>query len=108
MTRPGIEPATSRSQSGHLTMSLILMPNKVGDKMLPCGTPCSYSNMSDNVLPFRTLNVQSDKKKNLTKRGNRPKDLIYVNLSWCHIVVSGFFKVKKYSYDMFVFNSHHE
>ena len=32
------------------------MPNKVGDKMLPCGTPCSCLNMSDNVLPFRTLN----------------------------------------------------
>ena len=29
------------------------MPNKVGDKMLPCGTPCSCLNMSDNVLPIR-------------------------------------------------------
>ena len=38
------------------------MPNKVGDKMLPCGTPCSCLNMSDNVLPIRTLNVRSDKK----------------------------------------------
>ena len=38
------------------------MPNKVGDKMLPCGTPCSSLNMSDNVLPIRTLNVRSDKK----------------------------------------------
>ena len=46
----------------HLTMSLILMPNKVGDKMLPCGTHCSCLNMSDNVLPIRTLNVRSDKK----------------------------------------------
>ena len=35
------------------------MPNKVGDKMLPCGTPCSCLNMSDNVLPIRTLNVRS-------------------------------------------------
>ena len=39
----------------HLTMCLISMPNKVGDKMLPCGTPCSCSDMSDNVLPVRTL-----------------------------------------------------
>ena len=38
------------------------MPNKVGDKMLPCGTPCL--NISDNVLPIRTLNVRSDKKLN--------------------------------------------
>ena len=38
------------------------MPNKVGDKMLPCGTPCSCLNMSYNV-PIRTLNVRSDKKK---------------------------------------------
>ena len=34
----------------HLTISLILMPNKVGDKMLPCGTPCSCLNMSDNGM----------------------------------------------------------
>ena len=40
----------------HLTLSLTLLPNKVGDTMLPCGTPCSCSNMSDNVLPMRTLN----------------------------------------------------
>ena len=40
----------------HLTMSLILMPNKVGDKMLPC----SCLNMSVNVLPTGTLNVRSD------------------------------------------------
>ena len=36
--------STKREQSmsfTHLTMSLILMPNKVGDKMFPCGTPCS-------------------------------------------------------------------
>ena len=46
----------------HFTMSLILMPNKVGDKMLPCGTPCSCSNMSENVLPIRTINVRPDKK----------------------------------------------
>ena len=45
-----------------LTMSLILMPNKVGDKMFPCGTLCSCSNMSDNVLPIRTLNDRFDKK----------------------------------------------
>ena len=43
-------------------MSLILMPNKVGDKMLPCGTSCFCLNMSDNALPIRTLNVRSDKK----------------------------------------------
>ena len=46
----------------HLTVSLILMPNKVGGKMLPCGTHCSCLNVSDNVLPIRTLNVRSDKK----------------------------------------------
>ena len=59
--------STKREQSmsfTHLTMLLILMPNKVGDKMLPCGTPCSCSNMSDNVLPSRTLNDRFDKKKN--------------------------------------------
>ena len=57
--------STKREQSmsfTHLTMSLFLMPNKVGDKMLPCGTPCSCLNRSNNVLPIRTLNVQSDKK----------------------------------------------
>ena len=57
--------STKREQSlsfTHITMSLILMPNKVGYKMFPCGTPCSCSNMSDNVLPIRTLNVRSDKK----------------------------------------------
>ena len=57
--------STKREQSmtfTHLTMSLILLPNKVGDKMLPCGTPCSCLNMSDNVLSIPTLNVRSDKK----------------------------------------------
>ena len=56
--------STKREQSRsftHLTISLILTPNKVGDKMLPCGTPCSCLNMSYKVLPTRTLNVRSDK-----------------------------------------------
>ena len=55
-----IPKSTKREQSmsfTHLTMSLTLIPNKVGDKMLPCGTPCSCLNMSDNVLPIRTFIV---------------------------------------------------
>ena len=39
----------------HLTMLLILILNRVGDKRLPCGTPCSCSKVSDNVEPIRTL-----------------------------------------------------
>ena len=50
----------------------ILMPNKISDKMLLCGTPCSCLNMSNNVLPIRTLNVRSDKSFRI-KSGNRPK-----------------------------------
>ena len=49
------KPSTKREQSmsfTHLTMSLILMPNKVDDKMLPCGTPCSCFNMSDIYYLF--------------------------------------------------------
>ena len=33
----------------HLTMLLILILNRVGDMMFPCGTPCSCSKVSDNV-----------------------------------------------------------
>ena len=57
--------STKREQSMSFTyiiMSLILMPNMVGDKMLLCGTPCSCSNISDNVLPIRTLNDRFDTK----------------------------------------------
>ena len=46
----------------HLTMLLILILNRVGDRMLPCGTPCSCSKISDNVEPIRTLKDLSDKK----------------------------------------------
>ena len=31
------------------------MPNKVGDKMLPCGTPCSCLNMSDLFVCVEVL-----------------------------------------------------
>ena len=43
-------------------MLLILILNRVGDRMLPCGTPCSYLKVSDNVEPIRTLKDLSDKK----------------------------------------------
>ena len=55
----------------HLTMLLILILNRVGDKILPCGTPCSCSKVSDNVEPIRTLKDLSDKKFDI-KFGNRP------------------------------------
>ena len=55
----------------HLTMLLILILNRVGDRMLPCGTPCSCSKVSDNVEPIRTLKDLSDKKFDI-KLGNRP------------------------------------
>ena len=41
-------------------MLLILILNKVGDKILPCGTPCSCSKVSDNVEPIRTLDGWMD------------------------------------------------
>ena len=37
--------------------------------MLPCGTPCSCSKVSDNVEPIRTLKDLSDKKFDI-KFGN--------------------------------------
>ena len=43
-------------------MLLILILNRVGDNILPCGTPCSCSKVSDNVEPIRTLKDLSDKK----------------------------------------------
>ena len=39
--------------------------------MLPCGTPCSCSKVSDNVEPIRTLKDLSDKKFDI-KFGKRP------------------------------------
>ena len=35
-------------------MLLILKLNKGGDKILPCGTPCSCLKVSDNVQPCGT------------------------------------------------------
>ena len=52
-------------------MLLILILNRVGDMMLPCGTPCSCSKVSDNVEPIRALKDLSDKKFYI-KFGNRP------------------------------------
>ena len=39
--------------------------------ILPCGTPCSCSKVSDNVEPIHTLKDLSDKKFDI-KFGNRP------------------------------------
>ena len=55
--------------STHLTMLLSLILNKVVDRILPCGTPCSCSKVSDNVEPIRTLKDLSDKKFDI-KFGN--------------------------------------
>ena len=52
-------------------MLLILILNRVGERILPCGTPCYCSKVSDNVEPIRTLKDLSDKKFNI-KFGNRP------------------------------------
>ena len=38
-----------------LRILLILILNRVGDKILPCGPPCSCSEVSDNAEPIRTL-----------------------------------------------------
>ena len=43
----------------------------MGDKMLPCGTPCSCSNVSYRVFPTRTLKDLLDKNLDI-KVGSRP------------------------------------
>ena len=43
-------------------MLLILMLNKVVDRMLPCGTPCDSPNESDKVDPTRTWIDRSSRK----------------------------------------------
>ena len=61
-------------------MLLILISNRVGDKILPCGTPCFCSKVSDNVERIRTLKDLSDKKFDI-KFGNWPLYQYHVNLS---------------------------
>ena len=43
-------------------MLLILILNGVGDRILPSGTPCFCSKVSDTVEPIRTLKDLFDKK----------------------------------------------
>ena len=45
-----------------LTMLLILMLKRAGDRMLPCGTPISFSCSSERVQPTLTLKERSDRK----------------------------------------------
>ena len=45
-----------------LTMLLILMLKRAGDRMLPCGTPISCSCSSERVEPTLTLKERSDRK----------------------------------------------
>ena len=52
-------------------MLLILILNRVGDRIPPFWTPCSCSKVSDNVEPIRTLKDLSDKKFDI-KFGIRP------------------------------------
>ena len=72
----------------HLTMLLILILNRVGDMMLPCGTPCYCSKVSDNVEPIRTLKDLSDKKFDVKfgKRPLRPKLCKSFMMPYFHVV----------------------
>ena len=87
-------------------MLLILILNSVGDRILPCGIPCSCSKVSDNVEPIRTLKDLSDKKFDI-KFGNRPLRPIscksfYDAIFPCRVV--RLFEIKKYCDTMFFFN----
>lgn len=54
------------------TILLIFKTKRVTDKMLPCGTPISWSNLSDRWLPTLTRNLRLF--KNLAiKSGIRPR-----------------------------------
>ena len=60
--------------------------------ILPCGTPCSCSKVSDNVEPIRTLKDLSDKKFDI-KFGNRPLRPIHVS---CKSYMMPYFHVVSY------------
>ena len=73
--------------------------------ILPCGTPCSCSKVSDNVEPIRTLKDLSDKKFDI-KFGNRPLRPIPCKsflMSYFHVVPYAF-QDQNYCDIMFLFN----
>ena len=64
--------------------------------MLPCGTHCSCSKISDNVEPIRTLNNLSDKKFDI-KFGNwplRPISCKFFMMPYFHVVSYAFSRSK--------------
>ena len=65
-------------------MLLILILNKVVDKMLPCGTPCDSPNVSDKVDPTRTW-IDRFARKLSTKFANLPLLRILVGHVKYHI-----------------------
>ena len=77
-------------------MLLILILNRVGDMMLPCGTPCSCTKVSDNVEPIRTLKDLSDKKFDIKfgKRPVRPISCKSFMMPYFHVVSYAFSRSK--------------
>ena len=87
-------------------MLLSLILNKVGDNILPCGTPCSWLKVSDNVAPILILKDLSDKKFDI-KLGNQPLKPMSCKsfmMPYFHVVLYAFFKINKYCDDMFLFD----
>ena len=74
-------------------MLLILILNKVGDKILPCGTPCSCLKVSDNVEPIRTLKDQEIDIK-FGSRPPRPISCKSFMMPYFHVVSYAFSRSK--------------
>ena len=64
--------------------------------MLPCGTPCSYSKVSENVEPIRTLKDLSDKKFDIKfgKQPLRPISCKSFMMPYFHVVSYAFSRSK--------------
>ena len=69
----------------------------MGDKMLPRGTPCSCSNVSDKVFLTRALKDLSDKKLDIKvgSRPLRPKLCRSFRMPYFQCSVISLFQVKK-------------
>ena len=64
--------------------------------MLPCGTPCSCTKVSDNAEPIRTLKDLSDKKFDIKfgKRPVRPISCKSYMMPYFHVVSYAFSRSK--------------
>ena len=79
------------------------MVNRVGERILPCGTPSSCGFSEKRVLSRRTLNVLPFKKFSINK-GNQAHLVEIFYDTTLPGAIMGLFQIQKYSSCMLIFN----